>query len=73
MLNAYGQVNIGDPLEKETLMGPLLNQGAVDSYLSAIEKVKNAGGEITDFSGNHGNLASVWAIEFQWELSTILD
>ena len=46
LLNAYGQVNIGDPLEKETLMGPLLNQGAVDSYLSAIEKVKNAGGEI---------------------------
>ena len=46
LLNAYGQVNIGDPLEKGTLMGPLLNQGAVDSYLSAIEKVKNAGGEI---------------------------
>ena len=46
LLNAYGQVNIGDPLEKGTLMGPLVNQGAVESYLSAIEKVKSTGGEI---------------------------
>ena len=46
LLNAYGQVNIGNPLEKETLMGPLVNQGAVDSYLNALEKVKSSGGEI---------------------------
>jgi len=46
LLNAYGQVNIGDPLENGTLMGPLLNQGAVESYLNAIDKVKQAGGEI---------------------------
>ena len=46
LLNAYRQVNIGDPLEKGTLMGPLINQGAVESYLNAIDKVKKAGGEI---------------------------
>ena len=46
LLNAYRQVNIGDPLEKGTLMGPLVNQSAVDSYLNAIDKVKKAGGEI---------------------------
>ena len=46
LLNAYGQVNIGNPLEKGTLMGPLVNQGAVDSYLNALEKVKSSGGEI---------------------------
>ena len=46
MLNAYSQVNIGNPLEKGTLMGPLVNQGAVDSYLNALEKVKSSGGEI---------------------------
>ena len=46
LLNAYGQVNIGDPLENGTLMGPLVNQGAVESYLNAIDKVKQAGGEI---------------------------
>jgi len=46
LLNAYRQVNIGDPLEKGTLMGPLVNQSAVDSYLNAIDKVKKTGGEI---------------------------
>ena len=46
LLNAYGQVNIGNPLEKGTLMGPLVNQGAVDSYLNALEKVISSGGEI---------------------------
>ena len=46
LLNAYRQVNIGDPLENGTLMGPLVNQGAVESYLNAIDRVKQAGGEI---------------------------
>ena len=46
LLNAYHQVNIGDPLAKGTLMGPLVNQSAVDSFLNAIDKVKNTGGEI---------------------------
>ena len=46
LLNAYSQVNIGNPLEKGTLMGPVVNQGAVDSYLNALEKVKSSGGEI---------------------------
>ena len=46
ILNAYRQVKIGDPLEDGTLMGPLVNQAAVESYLDAIEKVKIAGGEI---------------------------
>ncbi len=46
LLNAYRQVNIGDPLAKGTLMGPLVNQSAVDSFLNAIDKVKSTGGEI---------------------------
>jgi len=46
LLNAYKQVKIGDPLIKGTLMGPLINQSAVDSYLSAIEIIKKSGGEI---------------------------
>ena len=46
ILNAYRQVKIGDPLADGTLMGPLVNQAAVQSYLDAIEKVKIAGGEI---------------------------
>ena len=30
LVNAYKQVNIGDPLDKRTLMGPLVNESAVN-------------------------------------------
>ena len=46
LINAYKQVPIGDPLQKGTLMGPLLNQGAVDVYMEAINAITTAGGEI---------------------------
>ena len=46
LINAYKQVKIGDPLEKDTLMGPLVNQSAVNDFLGAIKKVKEKGGEI---------------------------
>ena len=46
LLNAYKQVNIGDPLDSNTLMGPLINQQAIDAYLNAIDLVKKSGGEI---------------------------
>ena len=46
LINAYKQVPIGDPLQKGTLMGPLLNQGAVDVYMEAINAITAAGGEI---------------------------
>ena len=39
-------VQIGDPLDSKTLMGPLIDQGAVDDYLAALEKVKKEGGDI---------------------------
>jgi len=46
LINAYKQVHIGDPLQKGTLMGPLINQGAVDAYMEAIDAVTAAAGEI---------------------------
>ena len=46
LINAYSQVQIGDPLDGKTLMGPLIDKGAVDDYLAALEKVKQEGGEI---------------------------
>jgi len=46
LINAYKQVNIGDPLDSNTLMGPLVNQQAIDAYLNAIDLVKKSGGEI---------------------------
>ncbi len=46
LLHAYKQVRIGDPLDNKTLMGPLVNQQAVDDYLLALDEVKASGGEV---------------------------
>ncbi len=46
LLNAYKQVRIGDPLDTSTLMGPLIDQDAVDTYSAALETIKGCGGEI---------------------------
>ena len=46
LLHAYKQVIIGDPLDSKTLMGPLVNQQAVDDYLLALKEVKESGGEL---------------------------
>jgi aldehyde dehydrogenase (NAD+) len=51
LVNAYKQVNIGDPLDSNTLMGPVIDQGAVDDYLNAIERAKSEGGELI-YGGN---------------------
>ncbi len=42
----YQQVRIGDPLAPDTLMGPLVDQAAVDTYLAAVETIRRQGGEI---------------------------
>ena len=46
ILHAYEQVKIGNPLDSNTLMGPLVNQQAVDDYLNAIDRVKSSGGTV---------------------------
>jgi aldehyde dehydrogenase (NAD+) len=46
LLNAYKQVRIGDPLDENTLMGPLVNQAAVDDMMAALDIVRKTGGEI---------------------------
>ena len=42
----YGNTRIGDPRDGAVLMGPLVDQGAVDTMLGAIETVKAQGGRI---------------------------
>jgi aldehyde dehydrogenase (NAD+) len=44
--NAYGQVNIGDPLDPNVLMGPLIDQVAVDNFKASVEKAIASGGEL---------------------------
>jgi aldehyde dehydrogenase (NAD+) len=46
LVAAYKQVRIGDPLDAQTLMGPLCSQDAVNRYQAAIEAVGKAGGQI---------------------------
>jgi aldehyde dehydrogenase (NAD+) len=46
LVKAYGQVRIGDPLERGTLMGPLIDPAAVERFEQAIAAVQKAGGEI---------------------------
>ena len=46
LLKAYKQVRIGDPMEEDTLMGPLINRRAVEDMLDGIRRIKEQGGEI---------------------------
>jgi len=46
LVNAYGQVRIGDPLDENTLMGPLIDEYAVECVEKAIAAVNSEGGEL---------------------------
>jgi aldehyde dehydrogenase (NAD+) len=46
LTKAYSQVRIGDPLEEETLMGPLVYGTAVEEMFEALEQIKAQGGEV---------------------------
>ncbi|QTA90838.1 Aldehyde dehydrogenase [Desulfonema magnum] len=46
LVKAYKQVPIGNPLEKNILMGPLIDRAAVDAMQKALEEIRNQGGKI---------------------------
>ena len=46
LIGAYGQVRIGDPLDPKTLMGPLIDESAVERFEAALAKLEEAGGEV---------------------------
>jgi aldehyde dehydrogenase (NAD+) len=46
LVRAYGQVRIGHPLDENTIMGPLVNQGAVRDMQDGLHRVREQGGEI---------------------------
>ncbi len=48
---AYSKVTIGDPLDEKNLMGPLIDQAAVEHYKKTISDIKKVGGKIL-FGGN---------------------
>jgi aldehyde dehydrogenase (NAD+) len=43
---AYMTIRIGNPLAEGTLVGPLINQRAVDGFLHAVAKAKEQGGTV---------------------------
>jgi aldehyde dehydrogenase (NAD+) len=59
LAKAYGSITIGDPLDGSVLMGPLVNERAVEDHFAALETIKEQGGRIVygggriDRSGNY--------------------
>jgi aldehyde dehydrogenase (NAD+) len=46
IVDAYGQLKIGDPLDATNHVGPLIDQDSVDAFLSTIASVQEEGGKI---------------------------
>jgi aldehyde dehydrogenase (NAD+) len=46
LAHAYSQVRIGNPIDSNTLMGPLIDRSAVERYSQAIEQARAAGGRV---------------------------
>jgi aldehyde dehydrogenase (NAD+) len=46
LVNAYQQIRIGDPLDEDTLMGPLVVNTSVEEMMEAIQQAENDGGEV---------------------------
>ncbi len=45
LVKAYEQLRIGDPLDQNNHVGPLIDQDAVSAYLASIQKCKTEGGK----------------------------
>jgi len=46
LVNAYAKVTIGDPLDQKNLMGPLIDQHSVDSFVKSIAAAEKQGGKL---------------------------
>jgi len=46
LTKAYASITIGDPLDESTLMGPLVNERAVQDHFAALETIGQQGGTI---------------------------
>jgi aldehyde dehydrogenase (NAD+) len=56
LVRAYKQVQIGDPLDAKTLMGPLVTADAMTDMFAAIDQIKAEGGEIVAGGGRRADL-----------------
>src|SRR3989440_3403774 len=46
LLSAYKSLAIGNPLDRKTVMGPLIDKSAVDLVQHSIQRLKDEGGEV---------------------------
>ena len=46
LISSYSQIKIGDPLESDTIVGPLVDGKAVQDYSDALEIIKKEKGEV---------------------------
>jgi aldehyde dehydrogenase (NAD+) len=46
LIAAYKQVRIGDPADPATLMGPLIDEGAVDAMMKGLASIQEQGGKV---------------------------
>jgi aldehyde dehydrogenase (NAD+) len=53
--SAYGRIRIGDPLDSATVMGPLIDRGAVSMMRAALERIRSEGGNIIFGGEDSGN------------------
>jgi len=58
LIAAYQQVAIGDPMDAKTLMGPLIDAGAVENMMRGLDRIREQGGKViyggARVEGNHG-------------------
>ncbi|SDZ80752.1 L-piperidine-6-carboxylate dehydrogenase [Psychroflexus halocasei] len=46
IVDAYKQIKIGNPLDENNHVGPLIDKDAVNNYLNALKKVEEEGGKV---------------------------
>ena len=46
LVKAYESIRIGDPLDPKTLMGPLIDEGAVEDMMAALEEARSEGAKV---------------------------
>jgi len=58
-VKVYATIRIGDPLNPETLMGPVHTKGAIREYLEGLDMIRSQGGnviyggsQVPDMEGN---------------------
>src|SRR5690554_4717588 len=59
LVKAYGQLKIGNPLDTNNHVGPLIDKEAVKNYQAALDKVVEEGGKIIDRKSTRLNSSHV--------------